>query len=79
MARIRMTKRRGKYRVTVRGPLRASDLRRLERACGLALECAAPSLAILLDSFAVDPIAGAYLERLEVRGAVIRIDATHRG
>jgi hypothetical protein len=79
MARIRVSERGGRYRVTVRGPLRAADLRRLERACGVALEREAPRLAILLDSFADDSIAGAYLERLEIRGAVIRIDATHRG
>jgi hypothetical protein len=79
MARIRVVQRRGKYRVTVRGPLRASDLRRLERVCGSALEREAPPLAILLDSFIDDPIAAAYLERLEIRGAIIQIEATHRG
>jgi hypothetical protein len=79
MAQIRVNERRGRYRITVRGPLRASDLRRLERACGLALEFAAPPLAILLDSCTDDPVAEAYLDRLRTRGAVVRLEATHRG
>jgi hypothetical protein len=73
MARIRATERAGAYRITIHGPLEASDLRRLERVCGRALEREVPPLAIVLDALALDPIAKAYLERLRARGATIRL------
>jgi hypothetical protein len=78
MARIRVAERLGKYRIAVQGPLRASDLRRLERVCGRALEYEAPPLVIFLDSPPDDPIAEAYLDRLRLRGAVIRVTVTER-
>jgi hypothetical protein len=78
MARIRATERAGTYRITVHGPLEASDLRRLERVCGRALEIEVPPLAIVLDAVAYDPIARAYLDRLEARGVVVRLRSRDR-
>jgi hypothetical protein len=78
MARIRATERDGTYRITVHGPLEAADLRRLEKVCGKALECEVPPLAIHLDALALDPIAEAYLERLQARGVVVRLRTRDR-
>lgn len=71
MARIRTRQRGAVCEVTIEGPLAASDLRRLERACGRALEHAVPPLAIVLDSPPSDAAAQTYLDRLGARGAVI--------
>jgi len=58
--------------VTVRGALSAGDLRRLERACGRALEEREMALELDLDVTAgVDEPARLYLDRLIRRGAVL--------
>jgi len=62
----------GRYCVTVQGCLRARDLRRLERACGPALEHERPPLTVRLESGPdIDESARAYLDRLANRGAVL--------
>lgn len=73
MARIWLRRSREGYCVTVSGHLRAADLRRLERACGPALE--QRYVALQLDLTAVtgsDPVANAFLGRLVERGARIQ-------
>jgi hypothetical protein len=72
MAKIRVVERNGRYTVSVQGALRAADLRRLERACGKALELEVVPLVIHLDAVVADDVARAYLERLHTRGAVVR-------
>ena len=72
MARIRVKQRGVVCEATIEGPLAASDLRRLERACGRALQHAIPPLAVLLESPPSDAPARAYLDRLRERGAVIQ-------
>jgi hypothetical protein len=62
----------GHYSVTVRGRLAASDLRRLERACGSALEQQHPPLTVRLEKITgIDESARAYLDRLARRGAEV--------
>jgi hypothetical protein len=81
MARIWMKRSREGYRVTVAGHLGASDLRRLERACGPALE--QRSVALQLDLSAVtgtDPVSDAFVGRLGERGArIFRQRSAHPG
>jgi hypothetical protein len=72
MARIRPKQRGRACEVRIEGPLSASDLRRLEQACGRTLEQPVPPLVILLDSSPSDAPAQAYLDRLRERGAVIQ-------
>jgi hypothetical protein len=72
MARISVIERDGRYRVSLRGAPRASDLRRLERACARALESEVLPLVIYLDAPPADVVARSYLHRLEQRGAVVR-------
>jgi len=73
MAKIRAVERGGRYTVSVQGPLEAFDLRRLERACGKALEREVVPLVLHLDTAVTDDVARAYLDRLHARGAVIRL------
>jgi hypothetical protein len=72
MARINVVERDGRYTVSVRGAPKASDLRRLERACAKALESEVPPLVVCLDAPPADVVARAYLHRLKDRGAVIQ-------
>jgi hypothetical protein len=71
--RVRSTE--GRYHVTVTGKLGGRDLRRLERACGPALEQCQPPLTVRLAAVAaIDAPARAYLDRLMQRGAVVLFD-----
>ena len=63
----------GRYFVTVKGQLRGRDLRRLERACGPALEYQSPPLTVELAAPVIDAPARRYLERLAERGALVLI------
>jgi hypothetical protein len=72
---MRVTAVDGRYRVTVAGALRSRDLRRLERACGSALEQALLPVTVRLTAGApLDPGAKAYLGRLIQRGALVLFD-----
>jgi hypothetical protein len=73
MARIWLRRSREGYCVTVSGHLGAADLRRLERACGPALE--QRHVALQLDLTAVtgsDPVSNAFVGRLAERGARVQ-------
>jgi hypothetical protein len=75
VARITVRSTHGRYCVTVSGQLRGRDLRRLEHACGPALERRDPPLTVTLASpDSVDEPARAYLERLITRGAVVQFE-----
>ena len=70
MARITSKRLRDGYRVRIAGRLCATDLRRLERACGPALERHNVALAINVSAVtAMDAAANAFVERLVERGA----------
>ena len=72
LAKIRVQSRDCRYRVTLVGRLGAVDLRRLERACGRALEEARPPLTIELRRVtAIDTAARSFLDRLAARGVVV--------
>ncbi|MGE0813448.1 MAG: hypothetical protein AB7O28_18685 [Vicinamibacterales bacterium] len=72
MARIQVRVIDGRHHVTVYGPLVAADLRRLERACGPALEHRQPPLEIRVqESESLDEPSRVFLDRLARRGAVI--------
>ena len=72
MARISSVTDRGRYRVSIDGPLGARDLGRLERICGKALEMRELPLDIELSAGGVlDDAARFFLQRLIARGAVI--------
>lgn len=72
MARMRVRSADGRYQITVTGTLQGRDLRRLERACGPALEQRQPPVTIRLSAgAAMDDAAKAYLGRLMRRGAVV--------
>lgn len=72
VAKFRVVRGRGTWRIVVRGALRAPDLRRLEQACGPGLESATASVEIRLDpSVEVDEPARFFLEALRKRGATI--------
>jgi hypothetical protein len=72
VATISVANRASGYEVRVDGKLRAADLKRFEHACGPALEHKKLDLIIVLsEPSAMDAAAGAYLTRLEARGAVI--------
>ena len=63
----------GRYRVSIRGVLVASDLQSLERACRYALEQRELPLELDLREAAVaDDAARAYIDRLRSRGAAVR-------
>lgn len=73
MARISVSTARSGYQITVNGPLNATDLKRLEHACGPALERRSLPLEIVLrGGGACDETVRAYLERLRLRGASVR-------
>jgi len=60
------------YRATLKGRLTARDLKRLERACGLALvEKHLPLEVNLQGVTSLDDSARAYLDRLCARGATL--------
>jgi hypothetical protein len=72
MARITTVNRDGRYRVSIRGALSVRDLRRLERACGPALEHQRPPLDIHVGHItALDDASRVFLKRLATRGASI--------
>ena len=73
MASMRVKSTDGRLFVTVTGQLRGRDLRRLERACGPALEHQHAPLTVRLAAPAFDAPAKRYLERLAERGAVVLI------
>jgi hypothetical protein len=73
MARISVEEGVERRIVIVRGSLTATDLQRLERACGRSLEERRPRLEIVLAGGGIaDATAGAYVARLEARGAIVR-------
>lgn len=75
MARIRVRSAAGRYWVTVTGQFRGRDLRRLEHACGPALEQREAPLTVTLAAVrGIDEPVKAYLERLANRGAVVHFD-----
>ena len=63
----------GRFFVTVTGQLRGRDLRRLEHACGPALEHQHPPLTVRLADQVIDAPARRYLERLAERGAIVLV------
>ena len=70
MARITSKRLRDGYRVRIAGRLSATDLRRLERACGPALERQNVALAINVSAVTtMDAAADAVIGRLIERGA----------
>jgi hypothetical protein len=72
MARISKVSKQGRYRVSIRGALSVRDLRRLERACGPALEHELPPLEIhVAQTTTLDDESRDFLKRLAARGAVI--------
>jgi hypothetical protein len=75
VARMRVRSAEGRYHVTVTGNLCGRDLRRLEQACGAALEQRQPPLTVRLAAVpTIDGSAQAYLRRLIARGAVVLFD-----
>ena len=86
MARISMTRVGTIYRATLKGRLSARDLKRLERACALALLQKHLPLEVNLQGVtSLDAAARAYLERLGARGATLidtgspKLDEISRG
>jgi hypothetical protein len=78
MARTGKKRSRDGYRVTIAGQLGAADLRRLERACGPALE--QRHLALQLDLRAMtgsDAVSDAFIGRLIERGARVQSRGGH--
>jgi len=71
MASIRVSVHHGRRRVTVRGQLVAADLRRLESACGPALEYRELPLEIRLRDTGMDEASRQFLDRLVKRGAIL--------
>jgi hypothetical protein len=72
MARISIVRVGEIYRITVKGRLAAGDLKRLERACGSALqEKVVPLELDIRRVTSLDETAQAYLEKLRARGARI--------
>ncbi len=70
MARISVKRAGAIYRVALRGRLVGRDLKRLERACGYALEHALLPLELHLEHVSlIDDVARTYLEQLRIRGA----------
>ena len=72
MARISAAETPDGFVVAVTGTLRARDLRRLERACGPAIERRRPLRIVVQEGSSMDPFARAYLDQLRGRGAVVR-------
>jgi hypothetical protein len=72
MARVTLRSAHGHYWITISGRLTGRDLRRLERACGPALEQPVLPVTIrLADLETIDGPAQAFLNRLACRGAVL--------
>lgn len=72
MARISSVSNRGRYRVSISGPLGVRDLGRLEQICGKALEMRELPLDIELSAASdLDEAARLFLQCLIARGAVI--------
>jgi hypothetical protein len=72
MAKISVARDGGRYRITLKGRLTAGDLRRLERACGNALEHKLAPLELNVEQvLSIDHAALGYLDRLRARGARI--------
>ena len=72
VASIRVRVRNGRHRVTVRGQLQAEDLRRLERACGPALEHRTVPLELRVrEVVSMDESAQLFIDSLVRRGAVL--------
>ncbi len=72
MARISVKHVDGRSCVTVSGQLSAADLRRLERACGAALEHKRVELELQLSQVSsMDAAARAFVQRLVDRGAIL--------
>ncbi len=70
MATISVERTGESYRVELDGRLAATDLKRLERACGYALEHKTVPLEIHLERVStIDDAARVYLDRLRARGA----------
>lgn len=77
MARISAKRLADGYRVTIAGRLSAKDLRRLERACGPALERHDVALAINVSGVTgTDAAAEAFIGRLVQRGARLHNTST---
>ena len=75
MAKISVVRDGDSYRITLRGKVRAGDLRRLESACGHALEQRpAPLQLDVVGVVSIDSAARSYLDRLCERGARITGD-----
>jgi hypothetical protein len=73
MARIRTLKSQSSIRVVVAGRFRATDFRRLERACSAALTTEGAQLVVDIHRVTeVDSVAAAHLHPMASRGAVIR-------
>ena len=73
MARIRTVRRRASVIVIVHGSLAAADMRRLEDACAPALTTPRADLIVdVQQATVIDRVAQAHLDRIELRGAVIR-------
>jgi hypothetical protein len=80
MAKISVVRDGGSYRITLKGRLTAGDLRRLERACGNALEHKLAPLELNVEQvLSIDNVALGYLDRLRARGARIHgnLDVSH--
>ena len=72
MARMWVKSKEGRFSVTIRGRLCGRDLRRLEHACGPALEQRLPPLTVrVAPNSDVDDCARRYLRHLAMRGAVL--------
>jgi hypothetical protein len=72
MAKIFVVHTTGGYRITLKGRLMASDLGRLEHACGSALEQKLAPLELNVEQvLSIDHAARGYLDRLRARGARI--------
>jgi hypothetical protein len=72
MARIRIARDGPRLRIRIAGRLTATDLRRLEHACGPALTTDRLSLELQLGRVtAMDRAAAAFVERMTERGATI--------
>jgi hypothetical protein len=81
VAKISVVRNSVGYRIVLRGRLASGDLRRLERACGDALEHRLAPLELNVERvLSIDAAARWYLERLRARGARIRgdLDAPQR-
>jgi hypothetical protein len=73
MARISIVRAGHVSRITLRGRLEARDLKRLERACGAALQQKRLPLELDIQRLtSIDHSAEAYLEKLIARGAQVR-------